>query len=112
MKKALLYILILYSAIVTFLLISSDISLFQTINRKEYAVNTRNADFIDLIPTCVVDLDTSLFYHESYMCKAFMTYEFRSSDRITTMTMYEAEVRGFDPCPLCDPAYKAYKILK
>ena len=112
MKKVLLCVLVLYSIVATYLLISSEIFPFKTIDRKVNAVKARNADFIELLPTCVVDLDTSIFYHESHMCRAFMAYEYKSNDTIITMTTYEAEIRGLEPCPLCDPAYKTYQKLK
>ena len=57
------------------------------------------------LETCVVDLATGKYYHESSMCNSFMEYEFTSERNIIEMPKYEAAERGFKECPDCSPAF-------
>lgn len=111
MKKFFTILLVIYSIVVTVLLSEDVISHF-IVSRQEGTILTGASVFAENVPNCIVDLKTCHFYHDSWMCNNFLAYEYRSEEYITTMSVYEAEYRGFEVCPLCDPAYKAYIRLK
>lgn len=112
MKKICVFLLVLYSVTTTYLLFNNDVFSRECINRSPEPVLSGDGVFSENLPQCIVDLETSNFYHDHWMCANFMAYEYRSKEQMTSMSAYEAEYRGFRACPFCDPAYKAYIKLK